>query len=289
MGMIFGALLGALCLFFILVMVYDSNRFVTVSYRIRDPKIRKKVRLVLLADLHNKQYGRDNEKLLAAIENAGPDLILCAGDLITSVPGKSMEPAEKFVERLAEKYPFYYGNGNHEYRIFNDTERFGTMGEKYRRWLRQCKVCLLENETALLPAFALKIVGLDLSGEHYHRFKDGALTPEELDSMIGKYDGSIYTILLAHNPAFFDSYAEWGADLVLSGHVHGGVMRLPGIGGVLSTSFRLFPKYDGGLFEKGQKKMVISRGLGSHTIPIRVFNPAELVVIDLEPEMESQG
>lgn len=289
MGMIFGLLLCAVCLFFIIVTAYDSNRFVTVSYRIRNPKIRKKVRLVLLADLHNKQYGRENERLLAAIEKICPDLVLCAGDLMTSVPGKSMEPAEKLVERLAEKYPFYYGNGNHEYRIYHDPEKFGTMGAKYRSCLRRCKVCLLENETALLPAFALKIVGLDLTGEHYRRFKDGALASEELEGMIGKYDESIYTILLAHNPVFFDSYADWGADLVLSGHVHGGVMRLPWIGGVLSTSFRLFPKYDGGMFEKGQKRMIVSRGLGSHTIPIRIFNPAELVVIDLEPERDLPG
>lgn len=287
--MIFGALLCAACLFFLIVMVYDSNRFVTVSYRISDPKIKKKARLVLLADLHNKQYGKDNEELLAAIEEAAPDLILCAGDLMTSVPGKSMEPAEKFVEKLAEKYPFYYGNGNHEYRIYHDEEKFGTMGEEYRHFLRQCKVRLLESATAWLPLWGLKIVGLDLTGEHYHRFKDGVLPSEELESMIGKYDDGVYTILLAHNPAFFESYAEWGADLVLSGHVHGGVMRLPWIGGVLSTSFRFFPKYDGGMFERGKKKMIVSRGLGSHTIPIRIFNPAELVVIDLEPEKERNG
>lgn len=289
MRIILGALFCAVCLFFVIVMVYDSNRFVTVPYRLRNPKIRKKVRLILLADLHNKQYGKENEKLLAAIEETSPDLILCAGDLMTSVPGKSMEPAEEFVKRLAEKYPFYYANGNHEYRIYHDREKFGSMGDEYRRFLKKCKVCLLENETACLPAFGLKVVGLDLTREHYHRFKDGNLSLEELESMIGKYDDNIYTILLAHNPAFFDSYVKWGADLVLSGHVHGGVMRLPGVGGVLSTSFRLFPKYDGGIFEKGQKKMIISRGLGSHTIPIRIFNPAELVVIDLEPEKEYNG
>ena len=84
---------------------------------------------------------------------------------------------------------------------------------------------------------------------------------------------------------FFDAYAGWGADLTLSGHIHGGIVRIPGIGGVISTSYRLvFPKYDGGYYEQNQKKMIVSRGLGSHTIPVRLFNPAELVVIDLVTE-----
>ena len=90
--------------------------------------------------------------------------------------------------------------------------------------------------------------------------------------------------MLAHNPAYFEAYASWGADLTLSGHVHGGIMRLPWLGGVLSTSLTLFPKYDGGEFRLGEKRMIVSRGLGSHTIPIRIFNPAELVAVELAPK-----
>ena len=84
--------------------------------------------------------------------------------------------------------------------------------------------------------------------------------------------------------AYFPAYAEWGADLVLSGHVHGGIMRLPLLGGVISPTLRLFPRYDGGLFQEGGSTMILGRGLGSHTIPIRIFNPGELVVVELEPQ-----
>lgn len=279
-----GILAGVICLFLLIVVIRDSNRFVPVHYRISDPRIRKKLRIVLVADLHNKSYGKGNEKLLAAIDAAGPDVILSAGDLMTSVPGESMEVAEAFVEKLSQRYPFYYGNGNHEYRIYHETEKYGTMGEEYRRVLQTCGVCLLENETAELRACAVRIAGLDLPQEHYKKFRESQLPLSELFALLGPCRKDEFTILLAHNPAFFESYAEWGADLTLSGHVHGGVMRLPYLGGVLSTSLRLFPKYDGGLFEIGSRKLIVSRGLGSHTVPIRVFNPAELVIIDLEPE-----
>ena len=106
---------------------------------------------------------------------------------------------------------------------------------------------------------------------------------------LGKADKDAFSLLLAHNPVWFEDYAAWGADLTLSGHVHGGVVRLPFLGGVLSTSFRLFPKYDGGYFTKEGKHMIISRGLGAHTIPLRLFNPAELVVIELEPQEKKNG
>ena len=102
---------------------------------------------------------------------------------------------------------------------------------------------------------------------------------------MGNADERFYTVLLAHNPEYFSSYAEWGADLTLSGHVHGGVARVPIWGkGVISPGLKLFPKYDGGIFRKGQAVMVLSRGLGMHTIPIRLFHPGELWVVEFKTE-----
>ncbi len=281
MWMILGGLFAVLCLFLAGVAAYDSNRFVTVHYRIRNTAVKKNTRLVLLSDLHNKRYGEDNRKLLAAIEEAAPDMIVCAGDLMTSVPDESMLPAERLVRALSGKYPFYYGNGNHEYRIYHQTDKFGAMGEEYRSVLEGCSVCLLENESIFLPSRGIRIYGLDLPKEYYRKFRHPVLKGKDLEKWIGKPQQDCYNILLAHHPTYFEAYADWGAQLALSGHVHGGVVRLPFLGGVVSTSFTLFPKYDGGMFEKQGKRMIVSRGLGSHTIPIRLFNPAELVVIDL--------
>ena len=98
---------------------------------------------------------------------------------------------------------------------------------------------------------------------------------------LGNPDRDRYSILLAHNPEHFQAYVSWGADLILSGHVHGGIIRLPFLGGVVSPAMKLFPKYDGGLFSQGNSHMVLSRGLGTHTIPVRINNKAELVVVEL--------
>ena len=119
---------------------------------------------------------------------------------------------------------------------------------------------------------------------YYKRFRNIYMSGEYVDSLIGKAEKEAYQILLAHNPEYFDTYAVWGADLILSGHVHGGIMRLPVFGGVLSPKLVFFPKYDGGHFAKNGSHMVLSRGLGMHTIPIRIFNPAELVIVHLRPK-----
>ena len=100
-------------------------------------------------------------------------------------------------------------------------------------------------------------------------------------SILGRCDTETYTILLAHNPDYFPQYGAWGADLVCSGHVHGGVARVPFWGkGMISPSLRLFPQYDGGVFSEGKSTMLLSRGLGMHTIPFRLFNPAELLLVE---------
>ena len=130
----------------------------------------------------------------------------------------------------------------------------------------------------------IRITGLDMSRDYYKRFKKFPMDSSYLPKSLGKIKEEKYEILLAHNPDYFEEYAAWGADLVFSGHVHGGMMRLPVLGGVVSPAVRLFPKYDGGLFKQGKSTMILSRGLGMHTIPIRIFNPGELILVNLSPK-----
>ena len=150
--------------------------------------------------------------------------------------------------------------------------------------LRRAGVVLLENESALLPETGIRIFGVEIDMDYYKKLRKSVMKVSYLNSLLGRPCADEYNILLAHNPDYFQAYAGWGADLVLSGHVHGGIMRLPVLGGVLSPALRLFPRYDGGLYEEGKSKMVLGRGLGTHTLPIRVFNPGELIVVRLEPE-----
>ena len=266
------------------IMLFDSNRFVIKKHKIKDARIQGKLRVVVLADLHNKQYGRENKILLEAIDAQAPDAILIAGDILTAHPKKSMKPAIDFMKKIAEKYPIYYGNGNHEHRITLYPETYGTMAQEYGEALTGMGVEPLVNTHKVLAEKNIAIYGAEIQREYYKRFTVPYMEEHYLESILGKPEDGLYTILLAHNPDYFPKYAAWGADLVLSGHVHGGIVRIPGWKGVASPNIRFFPKYDGGEFTEGKSTMILSRGLGMHTIPVRLFNPGELIVIDFEGE-----
>ena len=269
------------------VMLYDSNRFVVQEHRISDKRIKKTARVVVLADLHNKRYGRENEMLLEAIRQQRPDFILVAGDLITAKPGKSLKTATELLKELSKDYPIYYANGNHEYRLKLYPKTYGNMAQEYGQALAELGIDPLVNSHIVLSEYGIVIYGVEIEKKLYRRFRIPRMSEDYMNSIVGQASKDMYTVLLAHNPDYFPRYAAWGADLVLSGHVHGGVARVPLLGkGVISPSLRLFPKYDGGIFHEGESTMVLSRGLGMHTIYIRLFNPAELWVVELEPGIE---
>ena len=281
--LIFLIIILALALFFISVMLIDGNRFHTVEYRITTPKVTKEHKFVVLADLHNKVYGKENAKLLKKIDDLHPEGILIAGDILTAKPGISYDVALSLIKQLAQKYPIYYGMGNHETRLFLYPEVYGDMGAAYEKDINACGIKLLRNEMVACED-GIRIHGLDMKRDYYKRFHKYPMDSDYLKDTLGNADKECFEILLAHNPDYFEEYAAWGADLVLSGHVHGGMMRLPMLGGVVSPAFRLFPKYDGGLFKLLSSTMILSRGLGMHTIPIRIFNPGELVALKICPE-----
>ena len=106
--------------------------------------------------------------------------------------------------------------------------------------------------------------------------------------MLGKGETENFQILIAHNPVFFQDYRNWGADLVVSGHLHGGIIRIPGLGGLITPQAKLFPKYSGELTKEEESYIAVSRGLGSHTVNIRLFNEAEIVALELKPEQEKE-
>ena len=267
------------------IMLYDSSRFVVQNYQVSDGRIKKHSRAVVLADLHNKRYGRNNEALIKAIREQKPDFIFVAGDIPTAKPGRSLEPALQLLEVLVKEYPVYYGNGNHEYRMKLYPETYGDMAKRYGQALGDMGIEPLVNSHAVLPEYGLTIYGLEIDREYYRRFRIPKMDLDYLHHTLGQVSEELYTVLLAHNPDYFPQYAAWGADLVLSGHVHGGVVRVPVLNrGVIAPSLRLFPKYDGGIFKEGRSTLVISRGLGMHTIPIRLFNPAELWVVEFDSE-----
>lgn len=275
---IIGVLL-ILAVFFIVVMVIDCNRFVIKEYEISSPKLKKDETIVLLSDLHSKSFGNRNEKLKAAVDKIGPDKILVAGDMYTSSKYEDTSTAEDLMNYLANKYPVYYGNGNHEHktRIYKDV--FGEIYDKYAAQIKKVGIRHLINEKVVLPEENTEIFGVEIGRDYFGKMKKISMDEGYMGELLGRPEAEKFTILIAHNPDYFENYAKWGADLVVAGHVHGGLMKLPFLGGVISPALKLFPKYDGGRFELEDSVMILSRGLGAHTLPIRIFNPGELVVI----------
>jgi len=265
-------------------MYYDCHRFVTVEYEIGSPKIAKEHTFVLLADLHNKSYGEQNEKLIAKIEELAPDGILVAGDMLTAFEKKDRHHvAMDLMQKLGERYSVYYGMGNHEQRIGIERGESGNLYGAYMEGLHRSGIEPLINEKVDLPSANINICGLQIDRCYYRKFLRPPMAETYLPGLLGAPQKDKFQILIAHDPEYFEEYAEWGADLVVSGHMHGGLMRLPFLGGVISPRLTLFPHYDGGRFEKDGSVMILSRGLGTHTLPIRIFDPGELAVIHLSP------
>ncbi len=258
------------------------------TYEVKTDKLKaseRPLRLVLLADLHNRLWGEKQKNLLEAIDGLQGDMILCAGDMILGKEQVSAENTIELFRGLAKRrIPMYYANGNHESRVRQMLSIYGKQYLQYARQLRDFGVQLLENETAVTRygSMQVKIHGYELPLVYYRKLNRLPYDTRDLRQKLGRTGDGAYHILLAHNPVYFDTYVRWGADLTLSGHLHGGVIRIPGIGGLISPQVKLFPKFDRGLFEENGKYMVVSAGLGEHTIPIRIFNPNELVCVEVK-------
>lgn len=252
-------------------------------YIIKSPKLKniKKRKIILLSDLHNCSYGKDNKKLLEAIEKESPDLILIAGDMLIGNKNISPEIAERFMVKLPEICDTYYANGNHEQRMKENEKRYGKVYHDYKKQLLDAGVIYLENESAKLQweECHIAIHGLEIPSCAYEKFHKVSLPEKSIEKCLGKADTSTYNVMIAHNPIFMNDYINWGADLVVSGHLHGGVARIPGWRGVITPQGGLFPKYSGEMTKIGESTAVVSKGIGIHTIRIRFLNPAEVVVL----------
>lgn len=281
--MIILVILVLIFVFFLAIGLIDGNRFELIEEELAFPKLQKECRIVLISDVHNKVYGDKNKPFIKAVKKINPDFIVLAGDLVTSKAGEDMMPGIELIRALCRNFKVYYGLGNHESKIKEQRDKFGNQFEQLKKELKLENMILLENRSVKIPEYNIRITGLELSLEYFAHFKLKKMEEGYLENTVGKSDDSMCNILIAHNPDYFSEYAKWGADLVLSGHVHGGIMRLPLLGGVIAPSYRLFPKYDGGIYRENGAVMLLGRGMGSHTLPFRFFNPAQLYVVTLKP------
>ena len=266
---------------FILWQHFELKKFRITSYEYQTDKITQSVNFAVVADLHAHVYGRDNDILIQKIKEQKPDIILVPGDMIVSRYPETYETAYQTFEKLTEIAPVYFSNGNHESRVSKvpvmQTEAFLA----YENRVRKLGVHILNNasEEVILHGGKFCISGLEIPLECYGKGSYEPLPEHFIRDVLGHAKQDSVQILMAHNPMFAKEYAEWGADVSVCGHTHGGLVRIPGIGSVISPQFELFPKYDAGEFNFGDRKVYVSKGLGTHTFHIRVFDRAEVLMI----------
>ena len=235
----------------------------------------KGYKILQISDLHNKEFGNSQEKILSKINKINPDIIVVTGDLIDS-NNTNVDVAMKLINKVINISPIYYISGNHE--------AWSTSYNELKSKLEDSGVIVLENEkTHLLKGRdTIDIIGLsDTSFINSDLLEyAGNVKTEKLLNTLSE-NSSNFKILLSHRPELFDTYSNSSVDLVFSGHAHGGQFRLPFIGGLIAPDQGLFPKLTEGIHTSNNTTMVISRGLGNSIIPIRLFNRPELVVVTL--------
>lgn len=231
-------------------------------------------KIVQLSDLHGHEYGRGNEALLALVREQRPDLIVVTGDLIDQESQLEMIPA--LARGLSAIAPSYYVTGNHEWGLGSRAVK------ELKELLAQYGVTSLSNQYQVLErnGSRLALAGVDDPNGYADQ-----TTPEELYARVQADAPGLYTLLLAHRNDRFGQYANAGYDFVMSGHGHGGIIRLPFVGGLIGTNRKLFPTWTSGLYTVGDSTLFVSRGLGNNTVPFkgfRIFNRPELAVVTLK-------
>lgn len=264
---------------------YERGHFVTEELVFSSSKMKEPAILVFLSDLHDNTFGEKNEKLLKEIKRIHPDAVLIGGDTMVTKPGRAdLSRTKELLQGISRlSCPVFYANGNHEQRMQRDRGVYGSMYDEFRKLLEEYQVNYLQNKTVQWRD-DIAVSGVDIAWKYYQDFHPDSMVPYYLTRRLGKAESERFQILLAHSPLFFDAYAGWGADLSLAGHFHGGTIRLPGLGGVMTPQYQFFHPFCGGVFEQNGRWMLVSRGLGTHSINIRIGNRPQLSVIRLEPK-----
>lgn len=245
-------------------------------------------RIVHLSDLHGTLYGRRHRRLMKEIAQAEPDAVMMTGDMMDHKV-RGMVQLVDLCGQMCRHWPVYYVPGNHEQCLKRQAR------DSLWKKLKGIGVIILENQCCPVSRGedSMDVYGLVTPMVYYKDLRMGVqrkicFTAEDAERLLGKPEPSRYSLLLSHNPLYFPAYRDWGADLTLSGHIHGGVIRIPGLGGLLSPELRFFPRYDAGHFEERGKHLVVSRGLGNNFL-FRIANPPEVVVITLVRKAGKEG
>jgi len=277
----------AIIILLIGLIIWGNKALEINSYTISSKKIPNSFdgyRIVQVSDLHNTEIGRNNKTLIEKLKESEPDIIVITGDLIDHRK-TDVEVALEFTKEAVKIAPCYYITGNHEPQAPEEYEAL-------RAAMIEQGVTVLENDSKYIEKDGekIRISGLDdplchNKEEYAHLESEYSYTHLYLITELEKLaKDDCYTVLLGHRPEYFDYYVDCGAELVLSGHAHGGQFRIPFVGGVYVPSQGFFPEYDEGIFTEENTTMIINRGIGNSVFPFRINNRPEILLIELKSE-----
>ncbi len=271
-------IIAAILLISIIIWIIHGNTTITVTeIKIESEKIPESFhgfRIAQISDLHNAEFGKENERLLSKIKDTEPDIIVVTGDVMDS-RRTDVDVAVAFMNNAAQIAPVYYVVGNHETRIPEEYEQF-------IEGIKNESIHVLSDETVTLVKGedSITLIGMQSGMQDNTTYTDELLS--NLKSICDETEG--YKMVLAHKPDYFDDYAECKADLVFCGHAHGGQFRLPIIGALIAPGQGWFPEHTEGVYTKDETSMIVSRGLGNSLFPFRINNSPEIVVAELSGE-----
>jgi len=253
-------------------LIKDSRDDLEISrYEVASQKLPESFdgfKIVQLSDLHGAEFGEDGMELVEKVKELEPDIIALTGDFVTDEG--DLAAVKKLAGRLTELCPVYFVSGNHE---------FGSgLAIKVRNILERAGVKYLSNEYLTISRGEDEIL---LGGVEDPLAYADMLSPDELAQKMNDAAPDAFKILLGHRNYWMTEYPELPVDLIFCGHAHGGLIRIPGVGGLIGTDRRLFPDFDAGQFNNGRYTLIVSRGLGN-SVPIpRIFNRPEIVCVEL--------
>lgn len=267
-------ILPVLAILVALTLIALDERLILRTYTVASPKLTAEVRLAVVTDFHSSDNADD---VVAMVASCAPDAVLLVGDLFDDdTQNRPTERTLSLMRQLSAQYPCYYVSGNHE-------AWTGEMDALYQQ-TEEAGVTVLRMSSGVLTVRGQRIALCGIPDPYEMVFSGAPDTEEQIRQAMENVDSADFTVLLTHRPELLAKYAQFPLDLVVSGHAHGGQVRIPGVlNGLYAPNQGWFPKLAGGAYTQDGTTLIVSRGLAVRTRLPRIFNRPEVVLVRCLP------